>query len=78
MSILRGKIHRFQGQFEESLSCLPPVPIIGQTGNLLFDEDLDDLLCETGDALRELNEPLRAEQLLCTYLARKDLAASSA
>ena len=69
MAILRGRIPRFQGRFNESLACLER-HIDQPSEGLIFDEDLPDLICEVADTLRELDEPLRAQQLLQDELTR--------
>lgn len=72
MSVLRGRILRFQGRFDESLTCLEK-HLAGSREGLVFNEDLPDLICELADSLREIEEPLRAEQLLRDELARGSL-----
>ncbi|KND89334.1 hypothetical protein TOPH_06081, partial [Tolypocladium ophioglossoides CBS 100239] len=69
MGILRARILRFQGHFNESLTCLERHMDHPSEG-LIFYEDLPDLICEIADTLRELDAPLRAEQLLRNELAR--------
>ena len=72
MGLLRGRILRVQGRFNESLNCLERHSA-GSCEGLAFNEDLPDLVCELADTLRELEEPLRAEQLLRNELARGSL-----
>lgn len=77
MNILRGKIFRFQGRFQESFECLSPYATRSAPGGLVFDEDLSDLICELADTLRELDNPSHAEQLIRMQLAREGWCHSS-
>ncbi|KAK6206923.1 hypothetical protein QIS74_13411 [Colletotrichum tabaci] len=71
MNVLRGKILRFQGKFQEALGCLDKSRCaVEQQRDVHFDEDAGDLVVETADTMRELDEPIRAEQLLRTQLER--------
>uniref|UniRef100_A0A093URQ6 Uncharacterized protein n=1 Tax=Talaromyces marneffei PM1 TaxID=1077442 RepID=A0A093URQ6_TALMA len=51
ISILRGRVLRFQGKFHESLACLKKYE---HFDDLLFGDELCDLTCEIADTLREL------------------------
>lgn len=77
MDILRGRILRFQGQFQESVAHLER-HAIGQHRDLIFDEDLPDLICELADVFRELDNSSDAERVLRTQLARPGMARTSA
>ncbi|KAJ0163185.1 hypothetical protein CTA2_3380 [Colletotrichum tanaceti] len=71
MNVLRGKILRFQGKFQEALGCMNKSQCAAeQHGDVHFDEDAGDLLVEMADIMRELDETARAEQLLRTQLER--------
>ncbi|WDK18144.1 LipA and NB-ARC domain-containing protein [Colletotrichum graminicola] len=72
MNLLRGKILRFQGKFQDSLECLSKSRCAAeQLGELHFDEDATDLVVEVADTVIELNDPIRAEQLLKEQLERQ-------
>ncbi|KAK1948798.1 hypothetical protein LY78DRAFT_708517 [Colletotrichum sublineola] len=72
MNLLRGKILRFQGKFQDSLECLSKSRCVAeQLGELHFDEDAADLVVEVADTMIELNDPIRAEQLLKEQLERQ-------
>lgn len=78
MRLLRGKINRLQGHFEEALSYLPAAPLPGRNGDIFYEEDVCELLCETADTMLELDQTWRAEKLLRTHLAHQYAVASSA
>jgi tetratricopeptide (TPR) repeat protein len=75
ITILRGRILRFQGKFHESFACLKGYTV-GQFDDLFFDDELCDLACEVADTLRELDDPERGEQLLRRQLAHQEQALS--
>jgi hypothetical protein len=77
MNILRGKIFRCQGRFHESFACLKGY-MIEDYGDLFFGEELCDLTCEIADTLRELDDPVYAEQLLRRLLACQEQPRPSA
>ncbi|KAK2741014.1 LipA and NB-ARC domain-containing protein [Colletotrichum kahawae] len=65
MNFLRGKILRFQGKFQDSLECLSKSQsAIELLRDLHFDEEAGDLVVEIADTMRELDDPIRAEELL--------------
>ena len=76
IDVIRGRILRFQGQFRESLACLER-HATDQRGDLIFDEDRPDLMCELADTFRELDNPLRGEQVLRKQLTRRESAHAS-
>ncbi|KAK7416063.1 hypothetical protein QQZ08_012145 [Neonectria magnoliae] len=56
--MMLGRVLRFQGEFNESLTHLERSrKIAGQRKDLTFDEDLRDLICDLADTLRELDDP---------------------
>jgi tetratricopeptide (TPR) repeat protein len=70
--LLLGRILRFQGKFEDSFTYLQrSQKMAEQHKNLIFDEDLRDLVCDLADTLRELEDPVSAEHHLRTQIARQ-------
>lgn len=71
--MILGRILRFQGTFNESLSHWDEAQsMLGRSDGLVFDEELLDLTCEHADTLRELNDPVSAERLLRAEITRRD------
>ncbi|KAF4332252.1 hypothetical protein FBEOM_13952 [Fusarium beomiforme] len=67
-----GRILRFKGAFQESLEHLQKAQQIAAAHQqLIFDEDLCDLACDHADTLRELDEPVSAEQRLRVETTRQ-------
>lgn len=75
--ILRGKILRFQGKFEDALKCLE-THVLGDVENLTFAEDCSEMVCEVADTLVELDDPVAAEQMLRVQLGCRDEPQDSA
>ncbi|KAF4419031.1 hypothetical protein CGGC5_v011015 [Colletotrichum fructicola Nara gc5] len=72
MNFLRGKILRFQGKFQDSLECLSKSQSATELlRDLHFDEEAGDLVVEIADTMRELDDPIRAEELLTAQLGRQ-------
>lgn len=71
MNLLRGKILRFKGKFQDSLECLNKSRCATELlRDLHFDEEAGDLMVEIADTMRELDDPSRAEELLTAQLER--------
>lgn len=64
-SILRGEILRYQGKADESLRCLEDAwHRARQIPHVLVQDDIDNLICEPGDALRDAGQEHGAESLI--------------
>ncbi|KAF5019077.1 hypothetical protein F66182_8917 [Fusarium sp. NRRL 66182] len=69
---LLGRVMRYQGNFSSSFKLLETAREASQKpGQLVFDEDLRDLTCDLADALRELDEPVTAEEYLRAEIVRR-------
>lgn len=67
-NILRGKILRFQGKFQESLDCLYRVrDSMTRCSELFWDEDVGSLVCEQADVM------LNCKMIAAEPLLRKEL-----
>ncbi|KAK1485586.1 hypothetical protein CCUS01_03726 [Colletotrichum cuscutae] len=72
MNILRGKILRFQGKFQESLICLSKSRYtMDLLEDLHFDKEAGELIVEIADTIRELDDSARAEQMLTAQLQQQ-------
>ena len=68
-----GRVLWFQGAFAESLVHLERArKTVEQRKDLIFDEDLRDLICDLADTLRELDDPATAEHHLRAEIERRD------
>lgn len=71
MNMILGKILRFQGQFDDSLTRLKTsYALMEGLHDFTFDEDRRDLTCDMADTLRELDEPEVAETYVRNEIAR--------
>lgn len=77
--VLLGRILRYMGKFDESLTSLEIArKTTERHGAAFFDEDLRDLTCELSDTLRELDDPVSAERHIRTELARRQQSYNAA
>ncbi|KAF4436591.1 TPR repeat:NB-ARC [Fusarium austroafricanum] len=71
INILRGKILRYQGNFEEAIQSLRlSQDLIEAQKDIYFDEDIGDLISELADTLQELGDFAQSEALLRTQLSQ--------
>jgi len=72
-NMVLGRILRFGGEFQESLTHLELSRIAAeQRKDLIFDDDLRDLTCDLADTLRELDQPVAAAHCLRAEIAQRD------
>ncbi|KJZ71483.1 hypothetical protein HIM_09122 [Hirsutella minnesotensis 3608] len=77
MNILRGKILRYQGRFEDSLQSLHSAHDLTKARReIFFDEDFGELIVELADTLQELGNFSRSEALLRKQLTRDHTSAT--
>ena len=71
--MILGRALRFHGEFKESLTHLQGSREIAERRkDLIFDEDLRNLTCDLADTLRELDDPVSAEQHIRAEITRRD------
>jgi hypothetical protein len=72
-SMMLGRLLRYQGDFAGSLTHLEKARKTPEEHRvLIFEEDLRDLICDLADTLRELDDPVTAEQHLRAEITRRD------
>ena len=73
VGIILARALRFHGEFEKSLEHLQRSREIAKRCKILiFEEDICDLTCDLADTLRELDDPVSAEQHLRAEITRRD------
>uniref|UniRef100_A0A1Y1LRL0 MalT-like TPR region domain-containing protein n=1 Tax=Photinus pyralis TaxID=7054 RepID=A0A1Y1LRL0_PHOPY len=77
INILRGKILRYQGKFEDAVQSLRlSQDLIKAHKEIYFDEDIGDLISELADTLQELGDFAHSEALLRTQLSQDNTPAT--
>lgn len=73
-TIILGRCLRQQGNFPKSIRQLDAAHTLSkqQTSDIVFDEDLRDLICELGDSLREYASWTWAENILRAEIKRRE------
>jgi hypothetical protein len=73
MSMMLGRLLRYQGDFAGSLTHLEKARKTAEEHSvLIFEEDLRDLTCDLADTLRELDDPVTAEEHLRAEITRRE------
>lgn len=71
LNLLRAKILRYQGNFQDSIGCLDlSQGIIDKYLDLRFDEDIGDLISERVNTLQELGDLDSSQALIETHLGQ--------